>query len=213
MDIEMLNPYVVRILISARDQDSISSIAKRIGLSYGLTHKWVSALIKEGVFKEKWKGIILQKDNPTYKKIMQFIKNTINPISLCYSALPLMGISYSLTQTDAVYVWTKGGYNIARYKKFYPIFIKIEKKDYQLFLYYCNKLDLKVKSKTGVFFEPKLVEGLISVNNGQYNVDSLEETINFMKKNIYNFEPALEMIDEMYHKKLGYKYKEINSLS
>ena len=90
----MLNPYVVRILISARDQDSISSIAKRIGLSYGWTHKWVSALIKEGVFKEKWKGIILQKDNPTYKKIMQFIKNTINPISLCYSALPLMGISY-----------------------------------------------------------------------------------------------------------------------
>src|SRR3989344_1138337 len=212
MDIETLNPYVVRILISARDEDSMSSIAKRIGLSYGWTHKWISVLIKEGVFKEKWKGIILQKDNPTYKKIMQFIKNTINPINLYYSLLPLIGVSYSLTQTDAVYVWTKGGYNIARYRKFYPIFIKIEKKDYKLFLYYCNKLGLKVKSKNGVFYEPKLVEKLISVKNGDYNVDSLEETIDFMKNNIYNFEPALEMVDEMYHKKLGYKYKEVSSL-
>ena len=34
-----------------------------------------------------------------------------------------------------------------------------------------------------------------------------------MKNNIYNFEPALEMVDEMYHKNLGYKYKEVNSLS
>src|SRR3990167_6253167 len=107
MNIETLNPYVVRILISARDEDSMSSIAKRIGLSYGWTHKWISVLIKEGVFKEKWKE-------------------------------------------------------------------------------------------------------LISVKNGDYNVDSLEETIDFMKNNIYNFEPALEMVDEMYHKKLGYKYKEVN---
>ena len=213
MNIETLNPYVVRILISARDEDSMSAIAKRIGLSYGWTHKWISVLIKEGVFKEKWKGIILQKDNPTYKKIMQFIKNIINPINLYYSTLPLMGISYSLTQTDAVYVWTKGSYNIARYKEFYPIFIKIEKKDYNLFLYYCNKLRLKVKSKNGVFYEPTLVEKLISVKNGDYNVDSLEESIDFMKNNIYNFEPALEMVDEMYHKNLGYKYKEVNSLS
>lgn len=213
MDIETLNPYVIRILISARDQDSMSSIAKRIGLSYGWTHKWISVLIKEGVFKEKWNGIILQEDNQSYKKIMQFIKNTINPINLYYSTLPLMGISYSLTQTDAVYVWTNGGYNIARYKEFYPIFIKIEKKDYQTFLYYCNKLGLNIKAKDGTFYDPKLVEKLISVKNGKYDVDSLEETIDFMKNNIYNFEPALEMIDEMYHKKLGYEYKEVSSLS
>ena len=33
-----------------------------------------------------------------------------------------------------------------------------------------------------------------------------------MKKNIYNFEPALEMVDEMYKKGLHIKYKEINTL-
>ncbi len=212
MDIETLNPYVVRILISARDQDSISSIAKRIGLSYGWTHKWANVLIQEGVFKEKWKGIVLQKDNPVYKQIIHFIVNAVNPVNFYYSVLSLMGISYSLTKTDAVYVWTKGRYNIARYKEFYPVFIKIEKKDYLTFLYYCDKLGLKIKSKRGVFFEPIIVEKLESVKNGTYNVDSLEETINFMKENIYNFEPALEMVDEMYHKKLGYKYKEVSSL-
>jgi len=37
MNIELLNPYVMKILISLRNQDSISSISKRIGLSYGWT--------------------------------------------------------------------------------------------------------------------------------------------------------------------------------
>lgn len=208
----MINPYVIKILISARPQDSISSISQRIELSYGWTHKWVSKMIKEGIFKEQWRGIILQEDNKSYKEIMQFIKKAINPVSFYYSALPLMGISYSFTKTDSVYVWTKGGYNIARYKEFYPIFIKIEKKDYPLFLMYCKKLGLKVGAKKGVFYNVQVVDTIKPSKMGEYTVDSLEETITFMKENVYNFEPALEMISEMYNKKLGYKYKEINTL-
>lgn len=210
MNIDMLNPYVIRILISARDDDSISSISKRIGLSYGWTHKWVSELIKEGIFKEKWKGIILQKNNRYYKRILNFIRNNINPTSLYYSALPLFGIRYSFTKTDAVYFWTEGRYNIARYREFYPIFIKILKDDYSIFLDYCNKLGLKVNVMKGVFYNPKIVKELKFVKKGEYNLDSLKETINFMKDNIYNFEPALEMVNEMYNTGLIFKYKEIS---
>jgi len=43
-------------------------------------------------------------------------------------------------------------------------------------------------------------------------VESLNETIRFMQENIYNFQPALEMIQEMYNKQLKVKYKEINQL-
>ena len=44
-------------------------------------------------------------------------------------------------------------------------------------------------------------------------VDSLNEAISFMKSNIYNFEPALEMINEMYPegKGLRIKYREANA--
>ena len=195
MKIETLNPYVIKILISLRKEDSISSISKRINLSYGWTNKWVNELIKEGILNEKWRGVVLNEDNKSYKKIISFVKDNLNDINFYYSALQLFGIDYCLTKTDAVYVWTEGRYNIARYKEYYPIFIKIKKKDYSIFLEYCKRLGLKVNSNKGFFY-----------------VESLEKTINFMQENIYNFEPALEMIKEMYSKKLNIKYKEANYL-
>jgi hypothetical protein len=212
MNIELLNPHVLKIIISAREEDSISSISKRTGLSYGWTHKWVGELIKEGIFKEKWRGIILQKENTTYNSILNFIKESLNNTSFYYSALQLFGIQYCFTKTDAVYLWTEGRYNIARFRDFYPIFIKIKQEDYKLFLQYCKKLGLKVNSSKGIFYYPEIVNDIDCVNKNNMPTETLKDTISFMKENIYNFQPALEMIGEMYKKKLNLKYKEINNL-
>ena len=127
MKIELLNPHVIKILIAARKIDSISSISKRINLSYGWTYRWVKELVKEGVFKEKWRGIILQESNKTYSRILKFIRENHDYTGFYYSVLNLSGIRYCFTKTDAVYIWTNGRYNIARYRDYYPIFIKIKK--------------------------------------------------------------------------------------
>lgn len=210
MKIDSINPHVIKILISARKEDSIYSISKRIKLSYGWTYKWIKELIKEGIFKEKWKGIILQENNKSYKLIIKFIKENFENIGFYYSVLDLFGIKYCFTKTDAVYVYTEGGYNIARYKKYYPIFIKVKKADYPLFLYYCKKLGLKINSRKNVFYIPEILNDFKIVNINKTPVNTLDETIVFMKKNIYNFQPALEMIQEIYNKRLNIKYKEVN---
>jgi len=212
MEIDLINPYTLKVLISARDNDSISSISKRIDLSYGWTHKWVEELAKEGVFKEKWRGIELQKDNASYKQILSFIKESLVNVRFYYSALNLFGIRYVFTKTDAVYLWTEGRYNIARYRDFYPIFVKIKKEDYALFLEYCKKLGLKINADKGVFYSPEIATEIESEKkNGSY-VETLDSTILFMKENIYNFQPALEMIQEMYKKDLNVTYREANNL-
>jgi hypothetical protein len=208
MKIEMLNPYVLKILISLRKEDSISSVSKRIRLSYGWTNKWVNELIKEGILKEKWRGIVLQKKNKSYQRIIGFIKENLNDINFYYSALQLFGIDYCFTKTDAVYLWTDGRYNIARYREYYPIFIKVNKKDCHLFLDYCKKLRLNINSNKGVFYNVEVLDSFESVKKNDFFVEPLDKTIEFMQANIYNFEPALEMIKEMYHKKLNVKYKE-----
>ena len=212
MNIDTLNPYVIRILIAVRKKDSISSISKRIGLSYGWTHKWVKELIKEGILKEKWRGVILQKDRELYKEILKFITKNVRKTSLYYIALNLFGIKYCFTKTDAVYFWTEGRYNIARYREFYPIFVKIKKEDYPMFIWYCKKLNLKINAKKGVFYKPEIAEDFKFVEKEEYAIEPLNETIEFMKANIYNFEPALEIISEMYNKKLKIKYRELNTL-
>ncbi len=211
MDIETLNPYVIKILIAAREQDSISAIAQRIDLSYGWTYKWVKRLIQEGVFKEKWKGIILQKNNKFYRETLDFVKEHVSKHSFFYTVLPLFGISYCFTKTDAVYIWTEGGYNIARYKSFYPIFIKIKAEDCPTFLWYCKKLHLPINAKKGVFYSPDIVPTFSCAQKGNYAVEPLQETIRFMRKYIYNFEPALEMIDELYNTGLKARYREIKT--
>lgn len=212
MKLGMINQHVVKILISARENDSIAAISKRIGLSYGWTHKWAGELIKEGIFKEKWKGVILQQNNKAYRETIKYIRHNINEVGLYYSALSLFGIGYCFTKTDAVYVWTEGRYNIARYRGFYPIFIKVKKEHYPIFKWYCKKLSLRVNGKNGVFYAPQIVKDVNYVKKGEYSVEPLEETISFMKEHIYNFEPALEMIGEMYKRKLYVKYKEVSRL-
>ena len=212
MKIETLNPYVIKILISLKKEDSISSISKRINLSYGWTNKWVNELIKEGILKEKWRGFVLNEENESYKKIISFVKENLNDINFYYSVLNLFGIKYCFTKTDAVYVWTEGRYNIARYKEYYPIFIKIKRTDYSLFLEYCKRLGLNINSNRGIFYNIEVLDNFKCVKKKNSFVEPLNETINFMQENIYNFEPALEMIKEMYNKKINVKYKEVNYL-
>ena len=168
MNLETLNPYVIKILISLRKEDSISSISKRINLSYGWTHKWVNELIKEGILKEKWRGIVLNEKNESYKIIIKFLKESLNKVNFYYSALQLFGIGYCLTKTDAVYLWTEGRYNIARYKEHYPIFIKVRKMDYSIFLEYCKRLGLKVNSNKGVFYVVQVVDDIKAVKKNNF---------------------------------------------
>lgn len=206
MKLEILNPHTLKIIIAARKRDSIRAISKRIGLSYGWTYNWVLELEKAGVFERAGKRVFLNEKSRFYMQVLEFMKTAFRrDVGFHYSVLDLFGIKYCFTGIDAVFVWTDGGYNISRYRGYYPIFIKVKKSDKDAYEFYIRKLGLKGK----IFYKPSFLEDFpISLHKGT-PVDSLEETIRFMKKYIYNFQPALEMIQEMYRKKLGVKYREV----
>ncbi|MEK6974677.1 MAG: hypothetical protein AABW41_05585 [Nanoarchaeota archaeon] len=209
MVIDLINPHMLKILIAARNKDSINSISNRIGLSYGWTYKWVRELADIGVFRLTRMNVYLNQKNEFYRKTLKFIRNTLgNNVSFYYESLRLFGIRYCFTKTDSVYIWTKGGYNISRYRGFYPIFIKVAVEDRDLFEEYCKKLKLSINTKKGIFYEVFYLDKFEFEYCDDIPVDSLQSTIFFMKQNIYNFEPALEMIKEVYNKKLDVKYKE-----
>ncbi len=211
METDIINPYVIKIIIAARNEDSINAIAKRIHLSYGWTYKWITRLIKIGVFKGSRVRLTLNQENQFYKDTIDFIKKTFSKdIHFHYSTLRLFGIKYCFTKTDAVFVWTKGGYNIARFKGHYPIFIKVKADQLPVFKEYCKKLSLKIGRKNGISYHIEILDEFGIVDLDGNPVDSLNITIKFMKKYIYNFQPALEMVQEMYGKGLKIKYKEIN---
>ncbi len=207
MKIDIMNPYVARIVDAVRPVDTINAIAKRIGLSYGWTHKWVNKLAEAGVFRTTRMAVFLNEKNEFYINTLAYIRR-FKDVQFYYEVLSWMGIEYCFTKTDAVYVWTKGGYNIGRSKNHYPIFIKLKKDDFKWFQYYCKKLNLNYKIKNRVFYQIEILPDFKYDRCEDTPVDSLEDTIPFMKRYIYNFQPALEIIQEMYSKRLGIKYKE-----
>jgi len=211
MDVEVLNPHVIRIIISAREEDSINSIARRIGLSYGWTYNWVKKLAEIGVFRETKTKLFLNKENSFYNRVLGFVTESFkDDVSFHYSVLGLFGIKYCFTKTDAVFVWTDGGYNIARYGGHYPIFIKLAASDKKTFKWYCRKLRLKTSAGSGIFYSVELLQDFKVSEHKGVPVDSLDDTIAFMKENVYNFEPALEMVQNLYPKRLGVKYAEVS---
>jgi DNA-binding Lrp family transcriptional regulator len=205
MKLETLNPHVMKIVAACRPEDTISAISRRINLSYGWTHHWVLELEKHGVFRRSGKRLFLKEKSRFYNEVLAFLRNTFKgDTHFHYNVLSLFGIKYCFTGTDAVLIWTDGGYNISRYRNHYPIFVKIAKSDSNIFRFYVSKLGLRGK----IFYDVRFLEDFKVFYHNGTPVDSLEETIRFMRKYVYNFQPALEMVQEKYGKKLGVNYRE-----
>lgn len=133
-----------------------------------------------------------------------------------YDFLRKAELPYALTNVDAVYAWTHGGYNADRFFGFYPVHVRVTKKD--LPKWRKNLAERGWKSVLsgenpretlfGLFFILYPEEKIRSEKVESLRVDSLSDTVKFCKDNIYTFEPALEMLDEEYRLKLGVKYRE-----
>jgi len=146
----------------------------------------------------------------------QLFKNRTD-IKKTYEFLKQVKLKYAFTDVDSVFLWTKGGYQIGRFFGFYPIYIKVLRSDLKKWkkILKSNKIRFYVKGTPlketffGTFcvlqseqdFKTEKVDGLF--------VDSLKNTVEFCKKNIYQYEPALEMLNEMYNLKMKIRYREV----
>ncbi len=136
--------------------------------------------------------------------------------SKAYGFLSNSKLPYALTGVDAVYIWTRGGYNVDRFFGFYPVHIKVGKthvsrwkkllaeKGWKSFL----SGEKPKETLFGLFFILYPVGKLEVAKVDSMKVDSLKDTVEFCRKNVFSFEPALEMLDEQYHLGLRVKYRE-----
>jgi len=137
-------------------------------------------------------------------------------ISKAYDLLNQTSMNYALTGPDAVFFWTRGGYQVDRFFGFYPIHLKVRKKDLKKWkaFFSSKKRRFHVKDQPvrqtlfGLFYVlyPEVAFKTEGVN--AFCVIPLKETVDFCQKNIYSYEPALEMLDETYSLGLKVKYRE-----
>jgi hypothetical protein len=145
----------------------------------------------------------------------QYLAKKTN-IADSYNLLKEASMRYAFSGPDAVFFWTKGGYQADRFFGFYPIHLEVENRylsKWERFFgsrkqTFCVKDHCSKQTLFGVFyvlypqvdFEVEKVDG--------FCVSPLKETVEFCQKNIYSYEPALEMLDEMYSLGLNARYME-----
>jgi hypothetical protein len=137
-------------------------------------------------------------------------------IPQAYNLLTQATMKYAFTGPDAVFFWTKGGYQVDRFFGFYPIHLKVIKNDLNRWKVFfgSKKLSFHVEGQPlrqtlfGLFYMlyPEVCFKTEKING--FHVIPLKETVDFCQRNIYSYEPALEMLDEMYGLGLKASYRE-----
>jgi hypothetical protein len=137
-------------------------------------------------------------------------------ISQAYELLNQAGMDYALTGPDAVFLWTKGGYQVDRFFGFYPIHLKIKKNDLRKWEKFLGsrKQRFHVKDQPiretlfGLFYVLYPEKDFRTEEVETFRVDPLKDTVEFCRSKIYSYEPALEMLNEMYGLGLKVEYRE-----
>ena len=137
-------------------------------------------------------------------------------VSRAYDLLTQATMKYALTGPNAVFFWTKGGYQVDGFFGFYPIHLKAKRSDLKKWKAFFSSKRQKFhvrgqpirQTLFGLFYVlyPKGDFETDEING--FHVIPLKETVDFCQRNIYSYEPALEMLDEMYALGLNVSYRE-----
>lgn len=140
----------------------------------------------------------------------EFFKKKTN-ISEAYELVKKSRLKYAFTGADSVFLWTKGGYQVGRFFGFYPIYLRVLKSDLSKWKKILKPIYLEGRPQRtffGVFYVLYPEADFKVVKEGGFFVDSLKQTVKFCKDRIYQYEPALEMLNEMYGLGMKVRYRE-----
>ena len=127
-------------------------------------------------------------------------------ISEAYVLPQFAGMEYAYTGIDAVYIWTRGGYQVARDPGDYPLFIAVHESELDAWAEFFDRFGIptteqrqpaddlnsaiQVVLKPRPQIEAEMVDGR--------PVIPLKETVAFANEHYAHFQSALDMLDRMY---------------
>ena len=203
---EYVDETAAKIMVAVRPGDSIRRIAQKIDSSYSWVYGWIEQLEEAG-FIRRDNGIYIEDytvRDRYYALIAALSRSTAPSIDEGYVIPHFAGLSFAYTQIDSVYVWTHGGYQIARGHDDYPIFIQVAEQDVDRWTAFFDEFGIPctiearpdpaaydttvsyVLFPTSEPITPEWVEG--------NPVIPLDATIEHMLEYRMNYEPALEML-------------------
>jgi DNA-binding Lrp family transcriptional regulator len=208
---EFMDPTAAKIILASQRGDSINRIANKIGVSYSWVYDWIERLEDKRIISNTDNGvqIIDHEMRQQYAEMMAalYSRDTISQED-AYTIPHFAGMEFTYTEIDAAYVWTHGGYQIARSHDDYPVFIEVHDQDVERWLAFFQQygVDTTVNERPDaddvdgnvhyVLF-PK-TDGIDAEWVDGHPVIPLEVAVDQMMANRPAYEPALEIIADEY---------------
>jgi DNA-binding Lrp family transcriptional regulator len=205
---EFIDETAAKIMLAAQPGDSIRRIAQKIDGSYSWVYEWLERLDEAG-FVRRDNGVYIEnyEVRDRYRDMVGALSRSVPPsIDDGYVIPHFADMPFAYTKIDSVYVWTHGGYQIARGHDDYPIFIQVRDKDVERWTAFFDEFGIpsRIEERPDATDYDATVSYVLFPTSEEITCEwvdgnpvvPLDETIDHMMEYRVNYEPALEMIAE-----------------
>jgi len=205
---ELMDESAAQVLLATETGDSIRAVAARIQRPYETVRQAVNRLEDAG-FVEYDDGLVVSDGHlrDAAREVLAASARVSPPtITEAYVLPQFFDRPYAFARIDAVYVWTQGGYQVARDPDDYPLFIAVHEADLSAWESFFASFDVptalerqppeSVSGSLQVVLDPRSVLD-VDILEGR-PVVTREETIEYMYEHYAHFQSGLSMLDRMY---------------
>jgi len=209
--IEAMDPTAAKVVLAIQRGDSINRVASKVDISYSWVYDWVERLEDANIIANTDTGlrVVDHELRQQYAGLMGalYSRDGLSQAE-AYVVPHFAGMAFAYTEIDAAYVWTHGGYQLARDHQDYPVFIAVHEHDVDRWLAFFQQFG--VDATVGERPDADAVDGpvhyvLFPTTDGLDTewVDGnpaipLTDAVDQMVANRPAYEPALEILTEEY---------------
>ncbi|WP_255194702.1 RNA polymerase subunit sigma-70 [Natronobeatus ordinarius] len=205
---EVCGEKELKVILALDSDDSISGVARKIDENRETIRRVVNRLEEAGyVAYDDGLHLVDQTIRDVGLEFLTAAADISPPsISEAYVLSQFAGMEYAYTGIDAVYVWTRGGYQVARDPEDYPLFIAVHESDLDAWAAFFDRFGIPTAEERQpaedfdgaiqVVLEPRPQIDAEMVDGRP--VIPLQETVAFANEYYATFESALDMLGRMY---------------
>jgi DNA-binding Lrp family transcriptional regulator len=205
---EVFDDTTASVLLAVESGDSIRRVAQRIHTPYETVRQAVNRLEAAG-FVRYDDGLYLTDGHiRTAARKLLAASARISPPSIddAYVLPQFADRPFAFTRIDAVYVWTRGGYQVGRSPDDYPLFLAVRDRDVEYWEAFLDAFGLPTALERRppdafddplqVVLEPRADLDVEWVDG--HPVVPLQDTVAYASEHSAQFQPALSMLDDEY---------------
>ena len=198
----------LKTLLAIRSGDSISAVARKIDENRETIRRVVNELESEEYVEYK-QGLTVV-DETVRDAARSFLAASAGvaapSIPEAYVLPQFAGLEFAYTSIDAVYIWTRGGYQVARDPEDYPLFITINETELNEWQHFFERFHIPVAQERQPADEIEHSIQFVLKPSPTVEMDTvdgrpvipLDETIAFAQDHYATFQSALDMLGRMY---------------